>query len=134
VSPNYHWFRYANCDLDKLTLTYFGNRSTPCSNMAMPGSKDTRCNPSKLSYDTLFLRCEAKSRVDSDWLISSSKLQPCLELCWFVQALLKTKFVKWKTHFLLRICEMTHVQHSLERMAYDSRYATEKRSVALGVT
>jgi hypothetical protein len=40
--------------------------------------------------------CEAKSWVSSDWLISSSKLQPCLELCWFTQVLLKTKVVRWK--------------------------------------
>jgi hypothetical protein len=29
---------------------------------------------------------------------------------------------------------MAHVQHSSERMTYDSRYATEKKSVALGVS
>jgi hypothetical protein len=77
---------------------------------------------------------EAKSRVSFDWLKISSKLQPCLELCRFVQALLKMKFAKWKAHFLLRICEMAHVQHSSERMAYDSWYATGKKSVALGVS
>jgi hypothetical protein len=68
----------------------------------MPGSKDTCHNSSKLSHDALFLECGAKSRVDSDWLISSSKLQFCLELCRFVQALLKLKFAKWKAHFLPR--------------------------------
>jgi hypothetical protein len=31
-------------------------------------------------------------------LASSSKLQPCLELCRFVQALLKTKVARWKAH------------------------------------
>jgi hypothetical protein len=69
--------------------------------MAMPGSKDTCHNSSKLSHDALFLKCEAKSWVGFDWLISSSKLQLCLELCQFIQALLKPKFAKWKAHFCL---------------------------------
>jgi hypothetical protein len=60
-------------------------------------------------------------------VISSSKLQLHLELCRFVHALLKIKFAKWKVHFLLRICETAHVQHSSEWMAYYSRYATEKK-------
>jgi hypothetical protein len=47
--------------------------------------------------------CEAKPRISSDWLISSSKLQPCLELCRFAQALLKTEVARWKVHFLIRI-------------------------------
>jgi hypothetical protein len=50
-------------------------------------------------------------------LISSSKLQPCLELCRFAQAPLKTKVARWKAHFLLGTCEKTHVPHSSERMA-----------------
>jgi hypothetical protein len=127
-------FLYTHSEVDKLTLTYFGNHSTPCPNMAMPGSNDTSRDPSKLSHDALFLKCEVKSRVGSDWLIRSSKLQPCLELCRFFQVLLKTKFAKWKAHFLLGICEMAHVQHSSERMAYDSRCVTGKKSVALGVS
>jgi hypothetical protein len=102
--------------------------------MAMPGFNDTRHNPSKLSHDALFHRCKAKPQVGFDWLISSFKLQPYLELWQFIQALLKMKFAKWKAHFLLGICKMTHVQHSSERMAYDSRYATGKKSVALGVS
>jgi hypothetical protein len=32
--------------------------------------------------------------------MSSPKLQPCLELCRFIQALLKTKLARWKSHFL----------------------------------
>jgi hypothetical protein len=70
---------------------------------------------------------EAKPRVGSDWLLSSSKLQPCLELCRFTQVLLKTKVARCKAHFLLRICKKTHVQHSSERIAYYSRYVTEKK-------
>jgi hypothetical protein len=34
----------------------------------MPSSKYTHHNPSMLSYDALFLRCEAKPRDGSDWL------------------------------------------------------------------
>jgi hypothetical protein len=83
---------------------------------------------------TLVPYAEAKSRVGSNWLVSSSKLQLCLEFCRFAQAPLKIKVTKWKAHFLLGICEMAHVQHSSERMMYDSRYATEKKSVALGVS
>jgi hypothetical protein len=37
-------------------------------------------------------------------------------------------------HFLFRICEKTHVQHSSERMAYHSRYTTGKKSVTLRVS
>jgi hypothetical protein len=66
--------------------------------------------------------------------MSLSKLQSCLELCRFIQALLKTKVVRWKLHFLLGICKKTIVQHSSERMAYYSRYATGKKGVALGVS
>jgi hypothetical protein len=40
--------------------------------------------------------CEAKPQVGSDWLISSSKLQPYLELCRFTQASLKIKVARWK--------------------------------------
>jgi hypothetical protein len=35
--------------------------------------------------------------------MSSSKLQHCLELCRFIQALLKTKVARWKVHFLVRV-------------------------------
>jgi hypothetical protein len=35
--------------------------------------------------------------------MSSSKLQPYLELCRFVQTLLKTKVARWKAHFLIGI-------------------------------
>jgi hypothetical protein len=74
--------------------------------------------------------CEAKPWVGSDWLLSSSKLQPCLELCWFAQVLLKTKIARWKAHFLLKMCEKTPMQHSSERMVYYSRYAAGKKNVA----
>jgi hypothetical protein len=93
-----------------------------------------RRNPSKLSRDALLLMCEAKPQVGSDWLTSSSKLQPYLELCRFTQAPLKIKVARWKVHFLLRICEKTPVQHSSERIAYYSRYATRKKGAALGVS
>jgi hypothetical protein len=93
-----------------------------------------RRNPSKLSHDALFLMCEAKPQVGSDWLISSSKLQPYLELCRFAHAPLKIKVARWKVHFLLRICEKTPMQHSSKWMVYYSRYATEKKGVALGVS
>jgi hypothetical protein len=83
---------------------------------------------------TLVPCAESKSRVGSDWLVSSSKLQPCLELCWFAQVPLKTKVARWKAHLLLRTCKKTLVQHSSERMAYHSKYATGKKGVALGVS
>jgi hypothetical protein len=50
------------------------------------------------------------------------------------QAPLKTKVAKWKVYSHRGICEKTHVHHSSERMAFDSRYATKKKSVALGVS
>jgi hypothetical protein len=50
------------------------------------------------------------------------------------QVPLKIKVARWKMHSLYGICEKTPVHHSSERMAYDSRYATEKKSVALGVS
>jgi hypothetical protein len=59
-------FHYANRDLDKPTLAYFGPVTPLCTDMAMMCSKDTRRNPSKLSHYALFHRCEAKPRVGSD--------------------------------------------------------------------
>jgi hypothetical protein len=47
--------------------------------------------------------CEAKPQVGSDWLMSSFKLQPFLELCWFIQALLKIEVARLKVHFLIGI-------------------------------
>jgi hypothetical protein len=78
----------------------------------MSDFKDTCRSPSEPSHGPSFLVFKAKPRVSSNWLMSSSKLQPYLELCRFVQALLKTKVVRWKVYFLLRICKKTHVQHS----------------------
>jgi hypothetical protein len=78
--------------------------------------------------------CEAKPRVGSDWLLSSSKLQPYLELCWSVQALLKTKVARLMVHLLLKICYKTLVQHLSERMAYYLSYTTGKKVVTLGVS
>jgi hypothetical protein len=47
--------------------------------------------------------CDAKPWVCFDWLMSLSKLQPCLELCHFIHALLKTKVARWKTYSLIGI-------------------------------
>jgi hypothetical protein len=81
--------------------------------------------------------------------MSSLKLQPYLELCRFilallktkvarwkvlVQTLLKTKVARWKVPFLIGISKRPPVHHSSKRMAYYSRYATGKMSVALGVS
>jgi hypothetical protein len=63
IVPPSHRLRQANHYLDKPILTCFGPVAPPCPDMVTPGSKDTRDNPSKL-----FLRCEAKLRVGSDWL------------------------------------------------------------------
>jgi hypothetical protein len=38
--------------------------------------------------------------------MSPSKLHPHLELCQFSQALLKTKFARWRAHFLVRISKI----------------------------
>jgi hypothetical protein len=99
--------------------------------MAMSCRKDTRHNPSELSHDALFHRCEAKTWIGSDCLLSSSKLQPCLDLCWFTQAHLKTKVARWKVYFHLRVCEKTPAPHSSEWMAYCSRYADGKKVLPL---
>jgi hypothetical protein len=76
---------------------------------------------------------EAKQWVSFDWLVSSSKLQPYLKLYRFIQALLKTKFVRWKAHSLIGISKKTHVQHLSDRIAYYLRYTTGKKVVALEV-
>jgi hypothetical protein len=78
--------------------------------------------------------CEAKQRVGSDWLMRSSKLQPCLGLCQFVQTLLKTNDARRKAQFHLRICEKTLGQYSSKQMVYYSRYTTRKKSVTSGVS
>jgi hypothetical protein len=83
----------------------FWNHNTPCLYMAMSDFKDNHRNPSELSHGPSFLMFAAKSQVSSVWLMSLSKLQPCLQLCRFVQTLLKTKVIRWKAHFLLRTCE-----------------------------
>jgi hypothetical protein len=118
--------------LNSLSLLFW-NHNISCLYMDMSDFKDNHRNPSELSHDPSLLVFAAKSWVSSDWLMSSSKLQPCLELCRFAQALFKTKVVRWKAHFLLGICEKTLVQHLSERMAYYSRYTTGKKGVALGV-
>jgi hypothetical protein len=51
----------------------------------------------------LVIVLKTKLWVSSNWLASSSKLQPCLELCRFAQALLKTKVARWKAHFLIGV-------------------------------
>jgi hypothetical protein len=78
--------------------------------------------------------CEAEPRVGSDWLMSSSKLQPCLELYRFSQVLFKIKVTRWKAHFLIRISKKTHMHHSSEWMTYYSRHAIRKKDVALGIS
>jgi hypothetical protein len=120
--------------LIKPSLLVLGPVTPLCPDMAMPCPKGTCHNSSKLSHDTLLHRCEVKPRVGSDWLLSLFKLQPCLELCRFIQALLKTKVARWKEHFLLGTYEKTPMQHSLERMVYHSRYTTGKKGVTLGVS
>jgi hypothetical protein len=72
----------------------------------------------------------SQSNKENDHLISQ---QPCLELCRFAQALLKTKVERWKAYFFIGNCEKTHMQHLSERKAYYSRYVTEKKNVTLGV-
>jgi hypothetical protein len=68
----------------------------------MSGPKDIHHN-TKQDFPWPLIRCvEAKSWVGSDWLRSSSKLQPCLVLCQFVQALLKTTDARWKVHLNIR--------------------------------
>jgi hypothetical protein len=42
-----------------------------------------------LTTFVMLLGFEAHLEVIFDWLMSSSKLQSCLKLCWFVQAFLK---------------------------------------------
>jgi hypothetical protein len=70
--------------------------------MAISGLKDTAIV--LVSFPMTPIHCvEAKSQVSFDWLMSSSKLQPCLKMCRFIQAFLKTKFAGWKAHFLVGI-------------------------------
>jgi hypothetical protein len=50
---------------------------------------------------------KTKLWVSSYWSKSSSKLQLCLELCQFAQALLKTLVARWKVHSLIEISKKT---------------------------
>jgi hypothetical protein len=65
--------------------------------MAMSSPKDIRHNPSKHHC------VEAKPRVRFDWLVTSFKWKPYLELCRFIQALLKTKVIRRKVCYLVAI-------------------------------
>jgi hypothetical protein len=103
--------------LNSLSLLFW-NHNIPCLYMAMSDFKNNRRNPSELFHGPSFLVFAAKSRVSSDWLMSLSKLQPYLELCRFVQALLKIKVARWKAHFLLGTCENIPIHHSSEQMVY----------------
>jgi hypothetical protein len=47
---------------------------------------------------------KSKLWVSHGWLTSSSKLQRCLELCRFAQALLKTKVTRWKAELAKDPC------------------------------
>jgi hypothetical protein len=91
---------------------------------------------------TLIPCVKAKPWVRSDWLVSSSKLQPCLELYRFIQTLLKTKVAGWNMHFLLKFCKKTHVQHSsglttslrllrLESRGYNKLHPSPKLTASL---
>jgi hypothetical protein len=44
-------FRYADHDLDKSTLVYFGPVTPLCPDMAVPCFKDTYRNPSEFFHD-----------------------------------------------------------------------------------
>jgi hypothetical protein len=97
---------YARPILTLNSLSFlFWNHNIPSLHMAMPDIKGTCRNPSELSHGSSLLVFAAKSRVSSDWLMSSSKLQACHELCWFIQALLKTRVTRWKVHFLIGLAE-----------------------------
>jgi hypothetical protein len=69
--------------------------------MAISGLKYTYRNATQAFPGPLIHCVEAKSRVSSDWLTSSSKLQSYLELCRFTQTLLKIKVARWKVHSLM---------------------------------
>jgi hypothetical protein len=83
-------FRYANRDLDKPTFSYF--RTVALLAQAWL-SQTLVAILASLSMTPCSLG-EAKPRVGSDWLVSSSKLQPCLALCRFAQAPLKIKVAR----------------------------------------
>jgi hypothetical protein len=89
-----HWLRYANCSLGKFPLFIFGTLRTFLVNVPILGTKETCHNIDKPFHGPLISSVESKAGVSSDWLMSSSKLQLCLELCRFIQVPLKTKICK----------------------------------------
>jgi hypothetical protein len=88
---HFRWLRYANCYLGKFILSYFGPLELLSLNMAILGMKGTWRNISKLSLDFQIPCVETKPRVSFDWLMSSTKLQLCLEWCRFPMCFLKQK-------------------------------------------
>jgi hypothetical protein len=117
-----------------LTTTSLGDQKVTSQPSHEPlGSSISERDHPCTSNHTLFHVIEIKPQVGSDWLMSSPKLQPCLELCRFTQALLKTKVTIWKAHSLSELAK-DHVHHSSEQMAYYSRYKTGKKNVTLGVS
>jgi hypothetical protein len=67
------------------------------------------------------------------WLVDKlSRLQPCLELCWFTQALLKPGLARQKVPFSYGVARGPNYNILSEQMVYYSRYATGKKCVMLG--
>jgi hypothetical protein len=67
------------------------------------------------------------------WLVNKlSRLQPCLELCWFTHALLKPGLARRKMSFPYEMAREPNYNILSERMAYYSRYTTENKCVVLG--
>jgi hypothetical protein len=61
-----------------------------------------------------------------------SRLQTCLELCRFAQAVLKPGFAWWKVSLPTGMAREPNYNILSEQMAYYSRYATIKKGVMLG--
>jgi hypothetical protein len=69
--------------------------------------------------------CAGNSTIGSLWLVDKlPKLQPCLELCRFAQALLKPRHAEQKVPFPHRVAREPNYNILSERMTYYSRYAT----------
>jgi hypothetical protein len=95
-----HWLRYTNSYFVKSPSSIFGLVGPFPLNMTILGTKEICHNIRNPSHEFLVPYVEAESWVSSNWLTSSSKLQPCLELCQSTQVLLKTKTCKMESTFL----------------------------------
>jgi hypothetical protein len=93
-----HWLRYTNPYFVKSPSSIFGLIGPFPRTWSFSAWKKLVAMFTTLLMCSWSLVLETKLWVRSNWLMSSSKLQLYLVLCRFAQALLETKFARWKEH------------------------------------